>query len=294
MTSAAAGHPGLFFISLGLASAAFWGASDFLGGLAARRIHVALVVAVAHSLSLVLLLAIAIAMHAPMPEHRFLLLGLCAGAFGGLALILFYHALSLAEMGLTTAVTGLLTALIPVGYACATQGWPTSSQIAGFAVAAVAIGLIAYTPSGRAHPVALVLATLAGICFGVFLIVLQVGRTPGMVWELIFSRIASATLAIALALVVWTRSKRNTIAGQADRDKWVWFAAGSAGILEAVGTLLYMGATRAGRLDIAAVLASLYPAVTILLAAWILREKTKLSQALGMGLALFAVVLISL
>jgi hypothetical protein len=109
-------EPGLSFIGLGLAASAFWGASDFLGGLATRRAHVVLVVAIAHSLSLGLLLVLALAMHSPVPTERFALLGLCAGTFGGVALILYYQALSLGEMGLTTALTGLLTAMVPIGF----------------------------------------------------------------------------------------------------------------------------------------------------------------------------------
>ena len=124
--------PGLSFIGLGLAASFFWGASDFLGGLATRKAHVFLVVAVAHSLSLGLLLLIAGAMHSPIPAERYALFGLCAGVFGGMALILYYQALSLGAMGLTTAVTGLLTSVVPVVYSFATQGLPKLSQIAGF------------------------------------------------------------------------------------------------------------------------------------------------------------------
>jgi hypothetical protein len=74
--TAAGGHPGLTFISLGLAASAFWGASDFLGGLATRKVHVVLVVAVAHGLSLGLLLLIALTTHSAPPPERFALMGL--------------------------------------------------------------------------------------------------------------------------------------------------------------------------------------------------------------------------
>src|SRR5271168_2999860 len=201
MTAGAAVNPGLGFIGLGLAASAFWGASDFLGGLATRKTHVVGVVAIAHSLSLLLLLLIALATHTPLPPERFALLGLCAGAFGGVALILYYQALSLGEMGLTTALTGLLTALVPVAYSFLTQGRPKSTQLAGFVLAAAAIALIAYAPAGRPRPLALGLASLAGLGFGVFLVVLKVGSTHGLVWQLIFSRAASSTLAVAV--VIW-------------------------------------------------------------------------------------------
>jgi drug/metabolite transporter (DMT)-like permease len=298
--TAAVGGPGLSFIGLGLAASVFWGASDFLGGLATRKAHVVMVVAMAHSLSLGLLLLIALAMHSPLPPERFALLGLCAGAFGGVALILYYQALSLGEMGLTTALTGLLTALVPVAYSFLTQGRPKSTQIAGFALAGGAIALIAYAPAGRPRPLALGLASLSGLGFGVFLVVLKVGSTHGLIWQLIFSRMASATLAVGIVVWVLVRSALQGSTGQgaswrkqASANRFLWVA-GSAGVLEATGSLLYMRSASEGRLDVAAVLASLYPVVTIVLAAWVLKERTTSSQAFGMALALGAVVLVSL
>jgi drug/metabolite transporter (DMT)-like permease len=80
---------------------------------------------------------------------------------------------------------------------------------------------------------------------------------------------------------------------QVTENRFLWVA-GSAGVLEATGSLLYMRSASEGRLDVAAVLASLYPVVTIILAAWFLKERTTSSQALGMALALGAVVLVSL
>jgi drug/metabolite transporter (DMT)-like permease len=287
--------PGLGFIGLGLAAAAFWGASDFLGGLATRKAHVVGVVAVAHSLSLGLLLLAALAVHSPLPPERFALLGLCAGAFGGVALILYYQALSLGEMGITTALCGLLTALVPVVYSCITQGSPKSTQIAGFVLAACAIALIAYAPAGRPRPLALGLASIAGLAFGVFLVVLKVGSTQSLLWQLIFSRGASATLAGGIAIAMLLRpGEHGAFSSKQARENRFFWVAGSAGVLEATGSLLYMRATREGRLDVAAVLASLYPVVTIVLAAWLLKERTTSSQALGMALALGAVVLVSL
>jgi drug/metabolite transporter (DMT)-like permease len=333
MTAAATVNPGLNFIGLGVAAAVFWGASDFLGGLATRKAHVVLVVAMAHSLSLGLLLLIAGATRSPLPPSRYALLGICAGAFGGVALILYYQALSLGEMGLTTALAGLLTALVPVIFSFVTQGSPKYSQMAGFVLAAAAIGLIAYAPAGKPRSLALGLATLAGLGFGVFLVVLQIARPPSLLWQLIYSRVASATLAGGMVIWVQVRSgndaatwrrqeqfrnycglikiarcgfpwkkttKRpvtsvytNCETAQARENRFLWIA-GAAGVLEATGSLLYMGAARHGRLDVAAVLASLYPVATILLAAWFLKERTTLSQALGMALALGAVVLVSI
>jgi drug/metabolite transporter (DMT)-like permease len=162
-------------------------------------------------------------------------------------------------------------------------------------IAAAAIALIAYAPAGMPRPLALGLATLAGLGFGVFLVVLKVGSTHGLLWQLIFSRVASA--ALASAIVIWTLVRPHKDAEiwrrQAREHRFFWIA-GSAGVLEATGSLLYMRSATQGRLDVAAVLASLYPVVTIILAAWFLKERTTSSQALGMALALSAVVLVSL
>jgi drug/metabolite transporter (DMT)-like permease len=295
MTAGGAVNPGLSFIGLGLAASVFWGASDFLGGLATRKAHVVGVVAMAHSLSLGLLLLAALTTHSPLPPPRFALLGLCAGAFGGVALILYYQALSLGEMGITTALTGLLTALVPVVYSFITQGSPKSTQIAGFVLAAGAIALIAYAPAGRPRPLALGLASIAGVAFGVFLVVLKVGSAHSLLWQLIYSRVARATLAVGIVIGMQLHAGEN--AGlwrkQARENRFMWVA-GSAGVLEATGSLLYMQAAREGRLDVAAVLASLYPVATIVLAAWFLKERATSSQTLGMALALGAVVLVSL
>jgi drug/metabolite transporter (DMT)-like permease len=287
--------PGLHFVGLGLAASAFWGASDFLGGLATRKAHVVLVVAMAHGLSLGLLLLLAWATHSPVPPEHFVFRGLVAGAFGGVALILYYQALSLGEMGITTALTGLLTALVPVGYSFFTLGSPKFGQIAGFVLAAGAIVLIAYTPAGRPRPLALGLATLAGLCFGVFLVALNASSGHSLIWQLVFSRVASATLAGGIVVWVQLRSGENAAIWrkQTRENRFLWVA-GSAGVLEATGSLLYMRSATEGRLDVAAVLASLYPVVTIVLAAWFLKERTTSSQALGMALALGAVVLVSL
>jgi len=228
----AALHPGLNFIGLGLAASVFWGASDFLGGLATRKAHVVLVVAMAHSLSLGLLLLMAWATHSPLPPPHYALLGIWAGAFGGVALILYYQALSLGEMGITTALTGLLTALVPVVFSFVTQGSPKYSQIAGFVLAAAAIGLIAYAPAGVPRPLALGLATLAGLGFGVFLVVLKIGSAHSLLWQLIYSRVASATLAGGIVIGVQLRKGKH--AGvwrkQVRANRFLWVA-GGAGVL---------------------------------------------------------------
>jgi drug/metabolite transporter (DMT)-like permease len=286
-------------IALGLMVAALWGASDFLGGLAARKAPALLVVALAHGLSMTVLVSIAAAAHAHLPSERTAAWGLITGISGGLALIIFYQALAAGEMGMAAALAGVLTALVPVVFSWITEGRPKATQILGFVIASVAIYLIAYEPRGQMHPRGLGLAALAGLGFGVFLITSKFASQGAVLWPLAISRVVSASLAAAILLIVRVRRQATAPGGGRNTSlmeyiRPVLYLAGAAGILEAAGNLLYMLATLAGRLDVAAVLSSFYPAGTILLAVWLLKERATRTRTIGMILAMVAVVMISL
>lgn len=324
MTGAAAAFaPNI--IALSLVVAAIWGVSDFLGGMATRRSRAVPVVAVAHGLSLVALVVAAVACHAQTPSRSAIAWGLVTGLCSGVAVIAFYAALAAGEMGLTSALAGLLTAVIPVIFAAFTEGSPTATQVLGFVLAAAAIWLLAYEPGGRPHARGLGLATLAGFGFGAFLITSKFASQDAVLWPLAYSRLASAGLALAIlmalhfrlrlrrtrgnkpekgighteedaALTIGRKMEKQQSSGSQGRQssrQWMFFA-GAAGLLEALGNLLYMLATHAGRLDVAAVLSSLYPAGTILLAMGLLHERVTRRRAVGIVLALAAAVVISL
>ncbi|HEY4050997.1 MAG TPA: EamA family transporter [Acidobacteriaceae bacterium] len=308
MTGATIAPLGSNVVALGLTAAALWGVSDFLGGIAARRAPAVVVVAVAHGVSLAVLSVIAATVHPDLPDRRIVLWAVITGLTGGIAVILFYRALALGEMGLTAALTGLLTALVPVVVSWFTEGHPSESQLVGFVIAAVAICLIAYQPSEdlRPHPRGLLLGTIAGLGFGAFLVASkyaspQHSNYATVLWPLAYSRLASASVAVIIVLISRWRSQtsarteqRSINHAQVHGILIVLSLAGAAGLLEAWGNLLYMLSTVSGRLDVAAVLSSLYPAGTILLAIWLLKERATGSKALGMALALLAVLVISL
>ena len=126
---------------LGLSAAIIWGAS-LCGGLGARYLRVYWLLAISHASSLVALVLLADLLHQPLPDARILTYGLISGLAGGIALLVFYYALSLGSMGTTAAVTGLLTAALPVLFSLATIGAPSHRQVAGFLLAAGAIWLI--------------------------------------------------------------------------------------------------------------------------------------------------------
>ena len=280
-----------------LASATSWGSSDFLGGVAARRISPYQTVAVSHLLSLVAVLLILIGVHASASTHQTLVYGLVAGLFGGGGLMLFYGALSLGSMGLTAAFAGVLTAAVPVLFGLATQGLPKSSQLLGFALAIAAIWLIAAAPlHERPDPRTLWYGAISGLSFGIYFVALERAGHGAygfstVLWAMLYSRIASAALASLLCLVLLFRSRPGRSPGR-------WGAktlaiAAAVGLLDTGGNVLYMTAARLSRIDIAAVLSSLYPAVTILLAAAVLHERTTRTQTFGMAMAVVAVALIA-
>jgi drug/metabolite transporter (DMT)-like permease len=160
----------------------------------------------------------------------------------------------------------------------------------------VAIWMIARAPSSPSSKQAILLGAAAGASFGCLFILLKLAGRGGVLWPLACSRMASTTLA---AVVTWIGMRRT---GGVRRDSkqtlsWPgWAVLGLiaiAGVFDASGNTFYTIATRLGRLDIAAVLSSLYPASTIVLAAVLLKEHATRSQAAGMALALVAVVLIS-
>jgi len=295
------GSSALAATSFGLAAAAFWGGGDFTGGLATRRASPFVTIAVAHGISLAALLGIVVAWHIPAPSTYIQFIGVLSGIVAGLGVVLFYKALSLGEMGLSAAIAGLISAAIPVLFSFFTEGLPHPVQIAGILLAAVAIWLIASAP-GAAAPKTLVMATLAGISFGVYFIQLKITGAGGVTWALTLARIGSFVLAISVCAIQATiRAFRSTTpAADAGVRRSPLFnpaflaLAVLTCVLDTGGNMFYTLATTVGRLDVAAVVSSLYPAVTILLASIVLKEKTTRTHAIGMMLALAAVVLISL
>jgi drug/metabolite transporter (DMT)-like permease len=283
-------------VGLSLASAAIWGTSDFVGGIAARRLPSPAVVTLSHSLSLALLVSLALIYGSTWPEPMSAVYGALAGVACGTGVMVLYKALALGGMGLTAAVSGVLAAVLPVLWAFSTEGLPRVPQIVGIVLAAVAIWMIARAPGSPSSKQAILLGAAAGASFGCLFILLKLAGRGGVLWPLAWSRLASATLA---AIVTWIGTRRS---GGRKTDTltkafWPgWAVLGLiaiAGIFDASGNTFYTIATRLGRLDIAAVLSSLYPASTIVLAMVLLKERTTWSQAAGMALALLAVVLIS-
>jgi drug/metabolite transporter (DMT)-like permease len=271
---------------LGLLSAASWGGSDFAGGWGARRASALLVTASGQVVSLSALLVICFLLRLALPGTSYLVYASIGGFEGAFALAAFYRALSMGAMGLTAAVTGLMTALVPVLFELTRSGWPGNVTVAGLVIGLAAIWLISHTPptegAGTSRR-ALLLGASAGIGFGAQLILFKAAAAGGVLWGLTAGRVAGVA---AILLVVIVAPPKGPWRG-------FWVAGVVSGSLDTIGNLFYMMASQLGRLDVAAVICSLYPAGTILLAGILLRERPTKRQVAGMGLALAAVALLS-
>jgi drug/metabolite transporter (DMT)-like permease len=286
---------------LALAAAVLWGGGDFSGGMGAKQaggtMRAALrVVLTSHAASFCVLVAIALARGDAFPHGAPLLWGLLAGVMGGLALTGFYVALSRGAMGVSAAISGLLAAAIPAAVSIAQEGSPGPLRIVGFVVAGVSIWLIAAGDNPEAQPVSsgtTWLAILSGAGFGVYFTALKFAGVAGVVWPMATARIGSlSTCSLILLATVVAGAGPEGERGWLPRRSVLW--ALSTALLDTSGNLLFIASTRAGRLDVAAVLASLYPASTILLAAWMLHERPTRRQGIGMLVAAAAVAMITL
>ena len=281
---------------LALAAAVLWGGGDFSGGMGVKHaggtMGAALrVILLSHSVSFVILLALAWWRGDAFPHGAPLYWGLFAGAMAGIALACFYVALSRAAMGASAALSGLLAAAIPAAVSAWQEGSPGMLHLAGFLVAGAAIWLIAAGENPEAKPAdrgTVWLALAGGVGFGIYFVALKFAATAGIIWPMATARMGSLTVC---SLLLAGMSLRSSSSARLTRIAAIW--AMGAVVMDTSGNLLFIAATRAGRLDVAAVLASLYPASTILLAAWTLHERPTRRQAVGMAVAVAAVVMIT-
>ncbi|HSJ54276.1 MAG TPA: EamA family transporter [Anaerolineae bacterium] len=275
----------LLSVALGLASALTWGAGDFCGGLAARRSPVYGVVLVSQFVGLGLLAALAFFLAEPLPPVGDLLLAGTAGLAGGVGLLALYHGLAVGPMGAVAPIAAVISAGLPALFGTWFEGLPLPRQLVGFALALFAVWLL--SGGGEASRVrirSLLLAALAGLGFALFMILVGRLSESAVLWPLSVARVASILLLLAAVLVL--RQSARPGDGQLPLLLLV-------GLLDTAGNTFYAMAARAGRLDVAAVVSSLYPAATVLLARSVLSERIAGRQWLGLLAALVAVLLIA-
>jgi drug/metabolite transporter (DMT)-like permease len=283
----------LLAILAGLASAIGYGAGDFGGGYASRRTDALLVVLVSNSTGLVLILLIAFFLAEPLPPAADLLAAAAAGTLGTIGLVRFYQELAGGKMGVIAPSVAVVTVSIPVLFSAISEGMPKTSQIAGILLAIMAIWLITRegTTRDRDEKSALTLRDMAvilviGLMFSAFLVTIGTVSERSIAWPLVAAR------GVSILFVILFLALSGRWGSSVPRSQLKLL--GGIGFLDVGGSVMFALSSALGRLDIAAVVTSLYPAVTVLLARIMLSEELGSRQWLGIGLALLAIVLITI
>ena len=278
-------------IVFALISAAGWGVSDFYGGVFSKR-HGPWVTSVAVQLGALAGTVLAVLLLGGSPTSADWAWGAAAGLGVGAGTAFLYRGLSTGRMGVVAPVSAVGAAVVPIAVGLSTGERPGPLAAAGILIALPAIWLIASTdgnsPGAEARDVrestGMLDGVLAGIGFGAGFVCIDRFQPAAELTPLLATQVVSLVPVMALALGTrqpfWPR-----------RQAWIGFILGPLGTL-ANACLLW--AVQAGLLSVVSVLVSLYPAVTVALAASVLHERIHRAQAFGLGLAALAVALISL
>ncbi|HET6692602.1 MAG TPA: EamA family transporter [Miltoncostaeaceae bacterium] len=270
-------------VVLGLVSGLSWGVADFLGGLASRRAAAFAVVALSQAAGLVVALVVAAVLRPDLPPPDKALLGAAAGLTGVIGLMAFYRAMAVGSMSVIAPVTAL-GAAVPVVVDLASGNDPAAVVLAGMLLALAGAALVARAP-GPASRAGLGLAVVAALGFGGFFSLLaEAADGESALWSLITARGASVPVALVACAAVG--------ASLAVRGRLLLMVA-AAGVLDASANLMFAAGSQRGLTSVVAVLGSLYPVTTVVLAAVLLHERLGRLQAAGAGLALGGVAMIA-
>lgn len=279
-------------VLLALGAALSYGFSDFLGGVCGKRVSAWSVAAAAGLGGGVFLVVLALA-GSGSPTGTDLLWGGLAGIGNGFGTAFLYRGLSSGRMGVVAPVSGVTAAILPVVVGVVSGERPAPLVWFGIAVALPAIWLVAREPASGQPSLSVAPATgsgvvdgiLAGLGFGVlFTLLAQVPDTAGN-WPLALNQLVGVATIVLIATVL--------------RVEWVprqpiaWGGAIS-GVLGGLATLAFLAATHRGLLSVTAVLTSLYPAGTVVLAAALLKERIHRTQLIGLAMCAVTVVCVAL
>lgn len=278
---------GAHFLSVvyGLGAALSFGTGDFAGGIATKKSPVFTVIIFSQITGGLMLLALAVILNQNLSSVSDLFLGCLAGICGTTGLTCLYKGLSTSKMGLVAPVAAVVSAVFPVIVGIFIQGWPTILQLTGFGLAIIAVWLL--SGGGAKAPMLLgdlKLPVAAGLGFGMFFIIISQVSADSILWPLISARVAS----IALFLPI-TKIKQTHLIPAKENFLMIILAGGC----DAAGNIFFVLASNIGRLDISVIVTSLYPAITVLLAWVILKEKLTRKQWAGFWIVLAALMLIA-
>ena len=273
-------------ITLALLTAALFGTGDFLGGLAGKRVSVLRVLAISHTIGLVLITVGAIVI-----ADEFLLGDLAWGALAGIAgfigLALLYRGLARGPMGVVAPLTAITSAAVPAGWGLLVDDESLAGTAwVGVVLALLAIGLASASPVEQSSvSLATILeALLAGVGFGLMFVGLDQTVEASAPWPIVGGRLMTVS-AMAVFFIVKRESPLPPVRSDIRLPT-------VAGFVDTFSNALFLYATLEGDLAIVAVLSSLYPIATVILARVVLGEGLTRLQQSGFVAAMAATTLI--
>jgi len=279
---------------LALLCAITYGAGDFFGGFATKRLPAAAVALRANIIGLLGLFATALLFPADDLAAGDLGWGAVGGITGGLGILLLFRGLASGTMSVIAPITAVLSAVVPVIVGLGGGERPSVLALAGIPLALVAVAALARDPDSSGPAVGVprgqvVLALGAGLAFGLFFVSLDAAGDDAGLWPVVAGRGASVAM---FALMVAVMGSARIGDDRARRGTTPWLILG-CGLGDGGANALFLLATQRGMLTVVAVLAALYPASTVLLARLVLGERLVGTQRIGIALAGLAVVVVS-
>jgi len=279
-------------IALALFSAIFYGVSDYVGGRASRRVPAVGVALMAEAVMAPVFLIVVPLTESSGPTPAAVGWGLVAGLATSAGVLGMYVALSRGNMTVVAPVTGVIAAAVPVAVGISLGERPSSVAWIGVAIAVVAVALVGGV-AGLVHGGSTTsfdrftvgLAVAVGVAFGLLFVAFERPGEAGL-WPIFFSRFTGLPV-LAVAYVTMLRGRARPSA------KSLLGPGALIGALVAGSNITYLLSTRRGDLSLVAVVVSMYPASTVLLASMVDGERATRAQLVGMALAVLALVLIT-
>lgn len=275
-------------VILALGAAITYGTADFLGGISAKRATTWTVVVLSQACGLAVLVVALPVLPAATVVGSDYLWGAAAGTFGGVGLLLFFHALSLGNMSVVAPIAAVVGATVPVTAGIAMGERPAPVAALGIACALPAIALISrehVDAPVRTPPGLLGAAALSGLGFGAFFVLVDQSGDGAGIHPLIGARGASVLL---LGLLGVAAKRIDLVGGR------VLAAILVSGALDMTANVLFLYSAREGLLAIGSVISSMYPASTVVLARVVLGERLEAVQRAGLAMAAVAIALVAL
>ncbi len=273
--------------ALALLSSLTWGVADFMGGIASRKRSVLQVLVIAYPVGAVVLTGVAIFVVPGELSRETFTIGAISGAIGATAIGCLYVALKRGPMGIVSPITAVMSAAIPVFFGLLNGERLNLLAVIGMITAAIAVILVSQEVNAHQKIAfsTIAISLTSGSLIGTYLTLIGTSSDDSGIWTATIARWFSSILVLAAVLATVRKFERSS---------YPWLLVIISGILDAAANGIFQIATQNGMLAIVAVLGSLYPATTALLARFILHERLHKIQITGVVLALAAAVALTL